>query len=332
MIGGSRRRPESRPRSGGVLVRRFRAFLRLLAGLLAGALLACAPRLLPVPLAPPEPFSATPLVWHATAPGGGVAYLMGSVHLTRERIDDFGNVANAAWEASEELVVEVDLSLLSPQDMAALSARYGSIRPPRSLRHELSDQSWQQLSAYLTSRGIAEEQVSGWKPWFVYFVIVQIELARAGFKIEQGVDRMFIEAAVAAGMPIVALETAASQLQIFDDLPHSVEELLLQDSLRRVDEFSGEVDALIEAWSDGGEERLRSLVFQPLVEVPELQVFYDLVFFQRNRQMAGRLHQLAKDGKTRFVVLGAGHMVGEQGLPTLLAGRGWRVERVGGEP
>ncbi len=48
--------------------------------------------------------------------------------------------------------------------------------------------------------------------------------------------------------------------------------------------------------------------------------------------MAGRLHQLAKDGKTRFVVVGAGHMVGEQGIPALLAERGWQVDRVGGAP
>jgi uncharacterized protein YbaP (TraB family) len=48
--------------------------------------------------------------------------------------------------------------------------------------------------------------------------------------------------------------------------------------------------------------------------------------------MAGRLHQFAKDGKTRFVVVGAGHLVGDQGIPTLLAERGWQVERVGGKP
>ncbi|MBW2269479.1 MAG: TraB/GumN family protein [Deltaproteobacteria bacterium] len=311
---------------------RFRWMVRLVSLLLAAGMLACASSLPPVPLELPPLVETTPLVWRGTAPGGGAAYLMGSVHMTRTTIDDFGTVANAAWRDSEELVVEVDVSLLSPQDMAALTLRYGSLRPPRTLRDEISDQSWQQLSAYLASRGIAEESVTGWKPWFVYFVVVQHELARAGFKTEQGVDRVFLETAIAAGIPIAALETAASQLQIFDNLPDSLEELLLQDSLRRVDEFSREVDALIGAWRGGGEEELRALVFQPLVDVPELEVFYDLVFFQRNRQMAGRLHQLAKDGKTRFVVVGAGHMVGEQGIPALLAERGWQVDRVGGAP
>jgi uncharacterized protein YbaP (TraB family) len=34
--------------------------------------------------------------------------------------------------------------------------------------------------------------------------------------------------------------------------------------------------------------------------------------------MTQRLASLARDGKLRFVVVGAGHMVGERGIPALL--------------
>jgi len=312
------------------VTQRFRVLFRLLAVLLAGTLLACASRLPPIPLDLPQLFDARPLVWRATAPGGGVAYLMGSVHLTREHIDDFGSVADDAWAAAEELVVEVDVTLLSAQEMAALTASYGALAAPRTLEDELSAETWQSLVAYLDSRAIDVEKISGWKPWFVYFVIVQHELARAGFKTEEGVDRVYLDAAIAAELPITALETAASQLQTFDNLPDALEEVLLKDSLQRVDGFADEADALIEAWREGQADELEELVFQPLQEAPELQVFFDAVFFQRNRQMAGRIHQLAKDGRTRFVVVGAGHMVGDQGIPSLLAERGWRIELIGG--
>jgi hypothetical protein len=56
--------------------------------------------------------------------------------------------------------------------------------------------------------------------------------------------------------------------------------------------------------------------------------FYASFFWRRNAAMAARLVELARDGKTRFVVLGAGHMLGEQGIPALLAQRGFVVERV----
>ena len=44
--------------------------------------------------------------------------------------------------------------------------------------------------------------------------------------------------------------------------------------------------------------------------------------------MTARLVELLGDGKTRLVVLGAGHMVGGQGIPKQLAERGYRVERL----
>jgi uncharacterized protein YbaP (TraB family) len=44
--------------------------------------------------------------------------------------------------------------------------------------------------------------------------------------------------------------------------------------------------------------------------------------------MAARLVELARDGRTRFVVLGAGHLVGARGIPARLAEQGFVVERL----
>jgi uncharacterized protein YbaP (TraB family) len=55
---------------------------------------------------------------------------------------------------------------------------------------------------------------------------------------------------------------------------------------------------------------------------------YDALIWQRNASMAARLVALAGDGRTRFVVLGAGHMVGAKGIPARLAEQGFAVERI----
>ena len=41
-----------------------------------------------------------------------------------------------------------------------------------------------------------------------------------------------------------------------------------------------------------------------------------------------KLDELTGDGKTRLVVLGAGHMLGSRGIPAQLAERGYRVRRI----
>jgi uncharacterized protein YbaP (TraB family) len=48
--------------------------------------------------------------------------------------------------------------------------------------------------------------------------------------------------------------------------------------------------------------------------------------------MTARLVELARDGKTRFVVLGAGHMVGSRGIPAQLAEQGFAVEKIASQP
>jgi uncharacterized protein YbaP (TraB family) len=73
---------------------------------------------------------------------------------------------------------------------------------------------------------------------------------------------------------------------------------------------------------------LTRLLFGSLEEHPELADFYEAVFFARNEAMAEQLAALGGDGKQRFVVLGAGHMLGPRGIPALLASRGFRVQRI----
>jgi uncharacterized protein YbaP (TraB family) len=289
-------------------------------GLLAA--LACAQ-----PATPPrEP--ARPALWRVDAPAGeaGTLYLLGSVHMGSEPDFDLGPQVDDAWQRADELVVEVDLDGLQAQEIASLTRLYGTLEPPLTLRSVLSGQTLGQLDAWSALRGLDPASLAHYKPWFVSFTIVQVELQHAGYDAAHGVDRYFMTRA-AGRKPVVALETVASQLQVMDRLPASLQELMLRDALARVDQFPDETAKLLEAWRRGDERQLEALVFQPLEEFPELGVFYDLVFFQRNVSMARRLAELGSEAKTRFVVIGTGHLLGAQGVPALLARRGFRVTR-----
>jgi len=297
-----------------------------LAGAVACALLACAQGG-GAPEEAPEARSGgpRPLLWLAEAPEGEAAYfLMGSVHLGDDRMRDLGPTVREAYEASQELVVEVDLSSIRPAELQGLTEHFAMLPGPETVEGVVSEETWQALEAYLAERGLQHEPFVRMKPWFLAFTIVQVELARAGYDAELGVDRVFIDDA-AGSKPIVALETPASQLAVLDSISPEVQEVLLLDTLSRAGGLAEETEKLIQAWERGDEQELQALVFQDLEDVPELDTFYERVFFERNRRMATRLLELAEDGRTRFVVLGAGHMVGEEGVPALLARGGYRV-------
>lgn len=270
---------------------------------------------------------AQPLLWRAQAPHAGTIYLLGSVHLGSDTLD-LGPVINGAYRSADELVVEIDLSGVTQAQQLEVVQRYGVLPDGRTLEDVLPEATYQRLVAYLDSRAIDRESVMRFKPWFLAFTIVQRELAAAGYQVELGIDRHFIAVATDSSKRIVGLETFDSQLQMLEGLPEALQGLLLEDTLVRADRLAQETSDMMDAWRRGDERKIESLVFQPLQGSEDLEPFYEAVFFERNRSMAKQLADLAGDGKTRFVVLGAGHMVGEQGIPALLARRGYRVERV----
>jgi uncharacterized protein YbaP (TraB family) len=271
--------------------------------------------------------SFSPLLWRADAPGGAVLYLLGSVHVGTHRVQDLGRRVADAYDGADELVVEVDLTRTTPGEIVALGHAYGTLPPGETLRDVISPESHSLLAEYLAKRGLPVEGIERMEPWLATATLTALELQAAGYQSELGVDQLFLGRA-AGQKPIVGLETVESQLAMLHGLPRRIQELMLLDVLARGDRFRDEAAGLLQAWERGDEDELARLLFSPLEEYPELDSFYETLFFERNQAMCARLRELSGDGRTRFVILGAGHMVGERGIPALLAQHGYRVERL----
>jgi uncharacterized protein YbaP (TraB family) len=271
-----------------------------------------------------------PLMWraHERVQGGGVLYLLGSIHFGIESATQFPVEIEAAYARSDELVVEVDASVAAASEAGAGLDERGLLEPPAKLADVLSPPTLRLLERYLDERGLPFSLVEGRKPWFIANLLVVMELQDAGYDAAHGVDRQFIDRP--SGKPIVALETAAGQLDLLDHLPLRIQQIMLRDALNQSPHFDRATDQLIEAWRSGDERTLQELVFRSIAEDADFELFYDSIFFRRNEAMARRLAELARDGKTRFTVLGAGHMLGSRGIPSLLCDRGFEVRRVSG--
>jgi hypothetical protein len=270
-----------------------------------------------------------PLMWRADQRDhGGVLYLFGSIHFEIESAPRFTDEIEAAYARSDELVVEIVVIDAAGSELAAGMGERGLLEPPTMLADVLSPPTLERLKQYLTERGLPFSFVEGKKPWYVTNLLVLMELREGGYEAEHGVDRHFIQRS--SGKPIVELETASEQLGLLDRLPLRIQESMLWDALNRSPYFDRATGQLIEAWRRGDERVLHELVFRPIGEDADFELFYESIFFGRNETMTQRLAELARDGKTRFTVLGVGHMLGPRGIPSLLCDRGFEVHRVSG--
>jgi hypothetical protein len=160
------------------------------------------------------------------------------------------------------------------------------------------------------------------KPWLVAITLMAPTLQAAGFKPELGVDRHFFDRAKVSGMKRQALETLSYQLDRFDQLSPKLQEDLLRTTMADLDSEVTGVKEMAQAWAFGNVASMEKLTLAALQESPEL---YNLLLVERNHNWMPHVEACLKEKAGCFIVVGAAHLVGPDGLPVLLAKKGYKV-------
>jgi uncharacterized protein YbaP (TraB family) len=134
-----------------------------------------------------------------------------------------------------------------------------------------------------------------------------------------GVDRDLLN----EGKPVEALETFAVQFARFDRLSEAEQRQFLAGVTRQA--ARDEEDAQATAWLTGDLAALESRVERELKAQPALR---QALLVDRNSYFSARIAATIEEGRAPFVAVGAGHMLGEDGLPAKLAERGYSVTRI----
>lgn len=303
--------------------------LSLLASFFLTALLGlgCASTPQPKPYVPAD--SGQAFLWEVKdgKGRGGTAYLVGSIHMGKEGDLPLPPSMEAAFARSDALVVEVDVDKVDAAAMQKLVMDLGRLPEGQRLSQRLDPATLLLLERAAQNLGVPRASLEPLRPWLVSMVLSITELQRAGYQQGHGVDRALIGRAREAGKPIVELETAEGQLRMLAGTPDSLQDLMLRDQLRRTRDAGSVLQQLISAWKAGDADGLASLVLEGASDATYRPV-YERIFFERNVQMAAGVDALLAQPRTHFVVVGAGHVVGPEGLVTLLQKQGHSVRQL----
>jgi len=196
--------------------------------------------------------------------------------------------------------------------------------PGSSLTESLSPPEVAALEKAVEVLGMPMESVDIMRPWLASTLVSMSALISKGFDPEAGVETQLHP--IVKGKEIRALETAKSQIQMLASLPEQVQFTMLRETLEDLDQSVEDLKSIVEDWSVGDVEDLEDeLLDEMKSDMPDV---YKAIFTNRNRNWVDQIEDELKGSGTDFIAVGAGHLVGDDGVPALLKARGYSVNRL----
>ena len=265
-------------------------------------------------------FAGSP-VWKVSGDGKEL-FLGGTIHvLTRE---DYPLPAafNQAYDQSSILMLEADLAAfqdpaLLPQLMSSMMYTDGT-----TLEQVLSASSFNALQDYCNSRGLPIALFQGLKPGMAIVMITGLELERLGLA-GTGVDEHFRQRATDQGRDIVYLESAQQQIAFITEMGAGREDEYISYSIGELDKIPELMISIKSAWREGDLDAMEKIILETMkLQFPGT---YDTLVVKRNLAWLPVLESLMQTADTEFVLVGALHLAGDQGLLSLLRMKGYTV-------
>ena len=251
-------------------------------------------------------------------------YLFGTFHGLDGKTDWFNDEVKAAFDASDEVVVEA----IMPEDQAAMQpliVKYAVDASGKTLTSKLSAEMKTKYEKTMAGIGIPAQAFEPLEPWFVTMALTAVAGQKIGLKPEHGADVTITRAAKAAGKNVAELEGAEWQLSLFDKMPEDKQIVQLGQTLDAVPEMGPQLTQMLASWSKGDVEALATMMNASLKETPEL---YKMIFSDRNATWAEWIQKRMDQPGTVFLAVGAGHLAGQDSVQDMLAKKGLKAEKV----
>ena len=263
-------------------------------------------------------------MWMAEGTSNRV-YLLGSVHLLRAQDHPLPRIIDDVYDEAETLYMELDMDDLDPLLMQSKINRLGMLDEGTSLQDVMGDELYAEAKARAAELELPLDMLERTEPWLAAITVEQLALARIGFNPSYGVEMHLLKKASSDGKEILGFESVEQQLAYLDGLSLDAQRDLLMQTLAESAAIQDLMDDLILAWRSGDIDYLERTLLEDVSGYPEL---YDTIVASRNRLWVDTIDALLEQREDYLVVVGALHLVGDDGVPHLLEQRGVRITQM----
>jgi uncharacterized protein len=240
-------------------------------------------------------------------------YLLGSVHIAKEDIYPLPPIIEKSFKESDTLVIEVDINNVNPM-IILQKAMY---QDDRTLESELSNETYKKLIMLLEKYNIPELAYNKMKPWMAVTTVLLLQLKENGFEQSLGIERYFLEKAQGI-KEILQLETAEEQLNLLDSGLSGLQEEFVKYSFLEQENMMSQVDTMMDFWKNGNYKGMEHFALEIPQEIPHAEFILEKLYKERNIKMTEKITHFLSSNKIYFVVVGAAHLIGDEGIISLL--------------
>ncbi len=257
---------------------------------------------------------------------GSTAYVLGSIHLLKKDVYPLSRTIENAFEKSDVLAVEANIDDISRLDVQKMleSAFYSG---DDTLERHVSGKTLDMVKGESERLGLPAEFVYKQRPWFLGLTLESLALVQSGYDPEYGIDKYFLSKA-AGKKRVIELESLDYQIDLLSGLNDAEQELFLLYTLKDLKVLVREVDNVVDAWKSGAVKRMESIIAKGSLDERRFSSINEKLIIRRNRNIVLKIDDYLKTKATYFVVVGAGHLLGEKGIIQLLKERGYTVEQL----
>jgi len=253
-------------------------------------------------------------------------YLYGTVHVRPTGAAWGDDDVREALAESEEIWTELLMTPETEAETQRLALQMGAAPAGQPLSSWLTADDNARLAALSARIGIPAGALEPYRPWMAALTLTLIPIMQAGFDPASGVDRQIDAYGDANGKTMRFFETVEQQLGFFVNLPEEAQRQFIREAITEAERGPGLITELTRAWDQGDIATLERVVIDDSrAQYPDV---YQALFVDRNNAWMEVLTREMAGSGVDFVAVGAGHLIGEDGLVAQFRARGFTVERV----
>lgn len=258
-------------------------------------------------------------VWIAEKEGNTII-LAGSIHLIHPSQLPLPPEYLKAYASSERIVFEIDLREMNNTVSMVKMLNTFRLKKGETLDKKLKPAVWQALKKTMVQYNVSPALLA-YDAAFMSFSLPLIVWQQQGYG--EGIDRLLYDKAITDKKEIIGLETFNEQLTALASLKEIESNTIIKETLYDLNDPLFSLENTVKEVYQGRQSVLDQQI--AIYNTTEMEPFYQTLLIRRNKAWLPKIDRLAKDHKPTLVLVGAMHLVGDEGVLKLLETQGYKI-------